>query len=157
MKRINPRRAKKHRAYSVNELADLLPAHKNTVHGWIKAGLPTVDGARPILIHGDDFQVWWAKRLKARKRPLKSGHLYCLKCREGKAPALGMVDYEATNAKTGNLKAMCETCGTMMHRRVRLADVAAKMPDLEVRRTVARPSIRERADPSPNTDNPAEA
>lgn len=153
MGRINPRRAKLHRSYDVGELADRLGVHKNSVRQWIKSGLPVVDGARPVLILGRDFQAWWAKRSKAAKRPCQPGQMYCLKCREPKAPALGMVDYVATNAATGNLKALCETCGTPMHRRTRLADIAARMPGLDVCRTLAPSSIAAPAQPSPNCDN----
>ncbi|HSQ96738.1 MAG TPA: helix-turn-helix domain-containing protein [Croceibacterium sp.] len=157
MKRINPRLAKLHRSYTTRELADLLDVHKNTVTGWLKAGLPRIDGTRPVLIHGDDFQVWWSSKRKSAKRPCQPGKLYCFKCREPKSPAMGMVEYAAANAITGNLKALCERCGTMMHRRTRLADIAAKMPGLEVRCTQASPSIAGRAQPSLNCDNLAGA
>ena len=151
-RRVNPRLAKLHRSYSVVELAATLGVHKHTVRGWIKAGLPTVDSTRPVLILGSDFQDWWRKQRKAAKRPLQPGQLYCFKCRQPRAPALGMVEYTATNAVTGNLKAMCETCGTMMHRRTRLASIAANMPDLDVQRTEAATRISERAHPSLNCD-----
>ena len=128
MKRINPRRAKLHRSYSVTELADVLDVHKHTVRGWIKKGLPVIDGAKPTLILGSEFQDMVGKQRKATKRPCQPGQMYCFKCREPKAPALGMVEYAATNAATGNLKAICETCGTMMHQRARLANIAARMP-----------------------------
>lgn len=153
-KRINPRLAKLHRSYSVNELAIVLGVHKQTVRGWIKAGLPADDSKRPALILGEEFQEWFGKRRKAAKRPLQPGQFYCFKCRQPKAPALGMVEYAATNASTGNLKAMCEACDTMMHRRVKLTDLASEMPNLDVQRTEAAPSISERTKPSLNTDNP---
>ncbi|MCO5792211.1 MAG: helix-turn-helix domain-containing protein [Blastomonas sp.] len=154
MKRINPRRAKVHRSYCARELADRLDVHKNTVRNWIVEGLPVVDGTRPALICGSVFQEWWGKRRKAAKRPCQPGQMYCFRCREPKAPALGMVDYLATNAATGNLKALCETCGTAMHRRTRLVDIAAKMPGLDVQRTQAPSSIAALTQPSPNCDNP---
>ena len=157
MRRVNPRRAKLHRSYTIRELADLLGVHKNTVRGWISKGLPLVEGLRPVLILGREFQEWWGRQRKAAKRPCQPGQMYCFKCREPKGPALGMVDYVATNAATGNLKAMCETCGTMMHRRTRLADIPAKMPGLAVQRTLAPSSIVAPAQPSPNCDNPKEA
>jgi hypothetical protein len=153
MKRINPRLAKLHRSYTAFELADLLGVHKNSVRLWIKQGLPAVDGARPTLICGSDFQAWWAKRRKDAKRPCQPGQMFCFKCREPNAPALGMIEYAATNATTGNLKAMCESCGTMMHRRTRLADLAARMPGLDVQRTLAPSSIAALPQPSPNCDN----
>ncbi len=152
MKRINPRLAKKHRSYAVNELAKLLDVHKHTVRGWIKKGLPVIDGAKPTLILGSEFQTWWGKQRKAAKRPCQRGQMYCFKCREPRRPALGMVEYAATNAATGNLKALCETCETLMHRRTRLDDIAAKMPGLDVQFTQAASSIVERAHPSPNCD-----
>lgn len=152
MKRINPRRAKLHRSYTTFELSDLLGVHRNTVHHWIDKGLSVVDGVRPTLICGSEFQAWWKGQAKAGKRPCKPGQLYCFKCREPKAPALGMVEYAVTSAATGNLKALCETCGTMMHRRTRLADLDQVMPGLDVRRTVAPSSIVERPHPSPNCD-----
>lgn len=155
-KRINPRLAKLRRSYSAEELASVLGVHKHTVRGWINAGLPKLDNTRPLLIVGSEFQSWWAKRRKAAKSPLKPGQLYCFKCRQPKRPTLGMVEYAATNAATGNLKAICETCGTMMHRRARLADLAIIMPDLAVQRREAVPSIIARAHPSLNTDKPME-
>ncbi|HVK80685.1 MAG TPA: helix-turn-helix domain-containing protein [Verrucomicrobiae bacterium] len=151
-RRINPRLAKLHRAYSVPELAALLGTHPHTVRGWIKAGLPTVDRSRPVLIHGGEFQDWWAGRCKAAKRPLQPGQLYCLKCREQRAPALGMVEYVAINDATGNLKAMCDMCGTMMHRRAPLAAIAAIMPGLDVQHRQASPRLTGRIRPSLNTD-----
>lgn len=154
MGRINPRRAKLHRSYSAHELAERLDVHKNTVRHWIKCGLPVVDGTRPALILGSDFQAWWGKRCKTAKRPCQPGQMFCFKCRVPKAPALGMVEYAATNAATGNLKALCEACGTMMHRRTRLADIAARMPGLDVRRTEAPLSLVALTSPSPNCDNP---
>lgn len=153
MRRINPRCAKLHRSYTAHELAERLGVHKNTVRQWIKGGLPVVDGTRPILILGSDFQAWWGKQRKAAMRPCQPGQMYCFKCREPKAPALGMVDYVATNAATGNLKALCGTCGTAMNRRTRLAAITAKMPGLDVRRTQAPSSIAALTQPSPNCDN----
>lgn len=152
MKRINPRRAKMHRAYSVTELAERLEVHKHTVRGWLKKGLPVVDGAKPALIHGGDFQAWWAKQRKAAKRPCQPGQMYCFKYREPKAPAEGMVEYTATNAATGNLKALCETCSTVMCQRLQLANIAARMPGMDVQITQAPSSIVAQAHPSPNCD-----
>ena len=152
MKRINPRRAKLHRSYSVTELAVVLDVHKHTVRGWFKRGLPVIDGVKPTLIHGGEFQEWWGKQRKAAKRPCQPGQMYCFKCREPKRPALGMVEYSATNAATGNLKAMCETCDTFMHQRARLANLAVRMPNMDVQITQASSRIVARAHPSSNCD-----
>lgn len=156
-KKINPRLAKIHRSYSVAELASIFDVHPYTVRGWIKAELPTVDDTRPVLILGSEFQDWWGKRTKAKKRPLKPGQFFCLKCQAAKGAAGGMVEYAATNGATANLKAMCETCSTMMHRRTRIDAIAAVMPGLDVARREASSSIIELAHPSLDTDKPMEA
>lgn len=135
MSRVNPRLAKRHWSYTTRELADLLSAHKNSVRQWIREGLPVVDGARPILILGGEFQAWWGKRTKARKRPCQPGQLYCFKCRAPKAPALGMIEYAAT-------------------KRIRLDRISARMPGMDVRRTLAPSSIAALSHSSPNCDNP---
>lgn len=152
MKRVIPRRAKIHRSYTAFELGELLGVHRNTVGNWIERGLPVIDDTRPMLICGAAFQAWWASLRKAAKRPCQPGQIYCFKCREPKAPAMGMVEFVAINAATGNLRAMCETCGTMMHRRTRLGDIARQMPGFDVQHTVAPASIVERPSPSPNCD-----
>ena len=41
VKRLNPRRVKVHRNYTVEEVAKLFQVHKNTVRDWLKVGLPT--------------------------------------------------------------------------------------------------------------------
>ena len=152
MKRIDPRRAKKHRCFSVTELAALVGVHKHTVRNWLTKGLPVIDGSKPTLIHGGEFQDWWGKQRKAAQRPCQPGQMYCFRCKAPKAPALGMVEYVATNAATGNLKALCETCETMMHRQTRLADISEKMPGMDVQITQASSSIGAPAHHSSNCD-----
>ena len=48
----NPRLAKIHRNYTVEEVASLFGVHRNTVREWVKRGLPTSDDQRPMLILG---------------------------------------------------------------------------------------------------------
>lgn len=156
-KRINPRLAKIHHSFDVKELSDLLGVHKRTVQNWISAGLPTVEGTRPMLILGSEFQNWWAKRRKAAKRPLQPGQFYCFKCRAGRAPANGVTEYIPINAVTGNLKAVCEACGTMMYRRVRLADIETETHDLVAPHKEPPSSIVEQTQLSLNYDNPHES
>lgn len=152
MKRISPRLAKKHRSFTVTELADLLGVHKHTVRGWLKMGLPALDGAKPTLIHGGEFQDWWGKQRKAAKRPCQPGQMYCFKCKVPKAPALGMIEYAATNATAGLLMAFCESCETVMYQRIRLANIEARMPGMDVQITRASSSIGASAHPSSNCD-----
>ena len=152
-RRINPRLIRIHRPYSVEEAARALGAHKNSVRGWIKDGLPVVDRSRPVLILGHELRAWLERKRKAAKRPCTPGTLFCFKCRQPRAPAMGMVEATRQNATTGNLSAICDTCGTMMHRRTRLAAIAAIMPNLDVQIREAGAHICERTAPSLNCDN----
>ena len=156
-RRVNPRLIKLHRSYSPDEAARVLGVHKHTVRNWIKAGLPTLDKSRPVLILGSELRAWLEKRQKAAKRPCKPGTMYCFKCREPKAPALGMVEYRPMNDKSGMLIALCVDCETVMHRRARKDATPASMPNLTVQIREAQPSIIERVCPSLNCDKPKDS
>lgn len=151
--RINPRRIKLHRPYSVEEVARTLSVHKNSVRGWIKDGLATVDRSRPMLILGHELRAYLESKRKTAKRPCPPGTLYCFKCRRPRAPAMGMVEATCQNASTGNLTALCGDCGTIMHRRARLDAISTIMPNLGVQIREAEPRIYERPVPSLNCDN----
>lgn len=114
----NPRLAKIHRSYKVDEVADLYQVDKNTVRNWIKKGLPTCDKKRPIMIHGSDLNAFHTANKVKNKRACQLHEIYCLRCRSPQTPAENMVEYQPINAKTGNLIAICPVCTTMMYRRV---------------------------------------
>lgn len=119
----NPRLAKIHRSYRIEEVADLYGTHKNTVHNWIKQGLPTCDTKRPVLIRGSDLNEFHAKQRTKNKHPCKLNEIYCMKCKLPKIPAAGMVEFKPLNDKTGNLIAMCSSCETIMYRRISMAKI----------------------------------
>lgn len=97
-RRINPRLIKLHRSYSAEEAARALGAHKNSVRGWIKKGLPVVDHSLPVLILGHELHTYLEGKRKAAKRPCPPGTLYCFKCRQPRPPAMGMVEATCQNA-----------------------------------------------------------
>lgn len=132
-RRVDPRLIKLHRPYAVDEAARALDVHPNTVRHWIKQGLPSYSTKRPTLVLGRDLRAFLTARRKRATRPCSPGTIYCFKCREPRRPALGMVDFDAHSATGGNLKALCEVCGTVMHQRVARAAIALKMPGIEVR------------------------
>jgi len=152
VRRSNPRRVKLHRIYSATELADCCGVHKNTVRHWQVKGLAPIDASRPALFDGATVRAFLAKRNASRRRPCRPGTLYCFKCRQPRTPAMGMVEAVRQNTTTGNLSTICDTCGTMMHRRTRLAAIEAIMPNLEVQIREASASIYERTAPSLNCD-----
>lgn len=147
---VDPRRAKLHRSYTVEETSRLFAVHRNTVRAWLKAGLPTIDDGKPALVRGADLRRFLEARRKAARRPCAPGTLYCFGCRASRAPALGMADFIARDGGAGNLRALCETCGTTMHRRARRDDLGVILPGIAVRIMGAQGRIAEWPLPSLN-------
>jgi len=133
-RRANPNKVKLHYSYSVGELAALLSVHKNTVRNWQRHGLPALE-ARPALIHGAAARAFLVERNRARKQPCPPGAIYCFRCREPRPPALGMIELVNVKRGVGNLRALCGTCGGLMHRRARQDALATIMPRLTVQLT----------------------
>src|SRR5207248_1985511 len=117
----DPRLAKTHRNYTVEEVARLMGVHRNTVREWLKVGLAAIDGRRPTLILGAELGRFLASRRAARKRLTPPGMIYCLRCREPRPPAGGIADYQQRTAITGDLVGICPVCDAMLYRRVSLA------------------------------------
>ncbi len=120
-RRPNYRLVKIHRNYTVEDVARLFGIHKNTVRAWVKAGLPTCDGKRPILILGRELAAYLKARRTKNKRPCQPGEFYCLSCRAPKQPAGDMADYLPITERMGNLEGICPDCGAMIYRRASLA------------------------------------
>ncbi len=156
-RRVNPNRVKLHRSYTIDELAALLGVHKNTVRNWQHEGLVPIDRGRPALFHGHAVRVYLGSRNAGRKRPCRPGTLYCFRCREPREPALGMVDYFELKPGSGNLRALCATCETIMHRRVRKASLAAVMPGISIQIREAPIRLTRRLAPSLNCASGAKA
>lgn len=148
----NPRLAKIHRSYTVEEVAQLYGVHRNTVRQWIKQGLPICDDRRPVLILGSELAAFLTLKRTRNKRPCKPGEIYCVRCRAPQTPALGMADYEPLTATGGNLIGLCSKCDGMMYRRVNRARLSAVAGILEVRFTRGQERIDESNNPSVNSD-----
>jgi hypothetical protein len=151
-RRPNHRRVKRLRSYTVEETARLLGIHKNTVHAWIDAGLPTSDRKRPILILGYQLVLFLQTRCKSRKQPCRPGELYCFRCRAPRIPAGNMADYVAVTEKVGNLTAICPKCESIMNQRVSLPKLEAIQAKLEVAFPLAPRRLSESNQPSVNSD-----
>ena len=153
-RRVNPNTVKLNRTYRVGALATRLAVHKPTVRQWQQEGLLPIDGDRPVLFHGSTIRAFLSKRNASRKRPCPPGMLYCFRCRVPRLPALGMVDYLPMAAGSGNLKAICTTCDTIMHRRARYSTLDAILPGCDVH--VTEGLIRLSGSPSPSLDSDSE-
>ena len=148
----NPRLAKIHRNYTVDEIAHLFGIHRNTVREWVKRGLPTSDGRRPMLILGRDLVAFLTARRAKNKRTCQPGEIYCVRCRVPRAPAGGMVDYMPVTVTLGNLVAICSDCETMMYRRVSLAKLQHVRGKWDITMPQALEHIGESAQPTVNSD-----
>ena len=129
-------RVKIHRSYAVDEVARLLGVAKGTVRRWIKGGLSAVTDQKPALVLGEDLVQFLASR-KAPRKKCGPAECYCVKCREPRKPAGEMAEFIPLTPKTGNLRAICPTCGRLMHKRIRCELLDSLCPLLDV--TIAQP------------------
>jgi len=152
-RRPNPRLAKIHRSYSVDEMARLFNVHKNTIRNWFKQGLEAIDGQRPTVACGKEVRRFLADRRARAKQACGPGRMFCLPCRAPKVPALKMVECVATSDANGTLRGICPDCDRMIYRRVNLGKLDAVCADMDVTVTQAGPRIEETAKPSVNCDS----
>lgn len=131
-RRPNPRLAKIHRNYTVEEVASRFRVHRNTVREWVKRGLPTNDDKRPMLILGRDLATFLQVRRARNKRPCQPGEIYCVRCRAPKAPAGDMADYQPVTETLGNLIAICSDCEAIIYRRASLAKLEQIRGQLDI-------------------------
>jgi hypothetical protein len=148
----NHRLVKIHRNYKVEEIASLFGIHKNTVHRWVKTGLPTSDHKRPTLILGRDLIEFLQARRAKNKWPCRPGEIYCVRCRRPKVPAGEMVDYLPVTDKLGNLKAICPDCDSIMNRRVNLAKLGQVQGKMDITFPQALRRVSESNQPTVNSD-----
>lgn len=142
----NPKRAKIHRMYSVIEAADDLGVHRNTVDRWIRdGGLAAVTDHRPYLIHGRDLRQFLEDKRGHRKATCQPSELYCLGCRAPRPAFDSMADYYPIGETHGRLKALCGTCGSLMNRAVKKADLNTIRAVLDVTERSAERSISTRS------------
>jgi hypothetical protein len=123
-KRPNPKLAKIHRTYSVEEVAGLYLVHKNTVRGWIKKGLLVCDDQRPALILGRHLRDFLQVQKQGNKHKCKSYEMYCLRCKSPQRPAENMVDYEPLTSLTGRLIGICGRCEGLIKKYVSKGNLA---------------------------------
>ena len=123
-RRITARSISKHRSYSVDEAARALGVAKGTVRRWLKDGLPALTDQRPALITGAALIAFLDARAKPPTR-CALNECFCFSCRAPRRPAFGEVEFHVLAPSNGNLRALCEVCTTVMHKRVSTAKLDA--------------------------------
>jgi len=119
IRKPNWRAIKTHRNYTVEEAAGKLGVAKGTVRRWIRGGLPAIANRKPALILGAEL-VDFHRRQATPRHKCQPHECYCVKCRAPRSPAGGMAEYLPISPTSGNLRAICPECSTLMHRRVTL-------------------------------------
>ena len=115
-RRYNYRLVKIHRSYTVDQAANLLGVHKNTVRAWVKQGLPVCDDRQPMLILGTALRSFLEAKQQRRKRRCKPNEMYCVRCRVPQQPAGKMVDFQPGEGINGRLIGLCPCCDGVMYR-----------------------------------------
>lgn len=154
-RRHSHRLAKIHRSYTVDEVARLYRVHRNTVRGWIRAGLPMIDCRRPVMVRGLDLVAFHTKRRAKNKRPCAPGQIYCVRCRTPRIPAGFRAEYRPLTARAGNLVGICPQCGTTIYKRASLANLESVRGELTVTVLSPAPTVEPGAGAavsSPGTD-----
>jgi hypothetical protein len=152
-RRPNPRLAKIHRSYSVEEVSRLFAVHKNTVRNWLGQGLTPIDEQRPTVIRGLELRRFLTDRRASAKQTCGPGRIYCLPCRAPKVPAGNMAECIAMGETIGTLRGICPECDRMIYRRLNPQKLHAVCGNLDISVTQARPRIEETTRPNVNCDS----
>ena len=121
-----------HRNYTVEEVARALGNHRQTVRRWIKLGtLPALKDQKPMLILGTDLVAFIEARNKPKPR-MELHHCRCFKCQAPRGPAFSSIEYHPNNDRSGNLHALCDVCGTVMHKHFSAGELDALRLIVEV-------------------------
>jgi hypothetical protein len=151
-RRPNPKLAKIHRSYTVEEISRLFAVHKNTVRNWLRQGLKPIDNQRPTLLRGEEISRFLIARRARAKQACGPGRIFCLPCRAPKVPAGKMAEC-VQNGNGGSLQGICPDCGRMIYRRINPHKLAAVIGDLDVTMAQARARLEETAKPNVSCDS----
>ena len=124
-RKISAARVKKHRTYTVEELAETTGATEATVRNWVKRGLPALTAQRPMLILGRDVRAFLKGEANRRRRPTEFGEFFCFRCKAPRKPALCIADYVPIGPTHGRLVALCYACERECSRMVSIRDLPA--------------------------------
>ena len=116
-RRLDWRRVKIHRSYTVDEVARLLGIHIRTVRRWVSVGgLIALDDQKPMLILGHALKAFGETQRKPKQKS-RLHECYCFSCKTPRAAAFGEGEIVLVTAQSLNVRMLCDTCTTIMHRR----------------------------------------
>lgn len=147
--RLDRRKIKRHHSYTVDEAARAIGAARGTVRRWLDSGLPAIRDRKPFLILGKDLAAYMAGRARP-KCSCPPGTCYCVKCRKTRRPAGDMAEFVPMNAHSGNFRALCPDCGSLMHRRTSASQLEAIRAFLDVAIVERQPRLNDSGQASTN-------
>lgn len=148
-RRPSARSIKLHRNYTVDEAARATGSCKGTVRRWLKDGLPAITEQKPTLILGGDLIDYLTAR-RGTKQKCRLHECFCFSCRRPRAPAFGEVEFFRPSPSSGNLRALCEHCTTIMHKRVSVSKIGALQALVSVTIRQGIEDLDDSANPCPN-------
>ena len=110
------RRIKRDMTYSPQEIKEVLGVHKNTVHHWLKDGLPKLDDHKPYLIHGRNLYEFLKQRKQKKHKKCQPNEMYCFKCQKPQQIWENVVDLVRYNDKQLMIKGLCAVCLSNINR-----------------------------------------
>jgi excisionase family DNA binding protein len=148
-RRPNWRAIKLHYSYTPEEAARTLGVSKGTVRRWLKEGLPHITDQRPFLILGGDLRDFLENRKKL-KQQCELYECFCFHCRQPSAAAGRMMDYIPQTARSGRIIAICDGCGTIMHKAFSPINLPSLMREVDVSFPKGQPRIVDMTNPLVN-------
>jgi excisionase family DNA binding protein len=127
--------------YTPAEAASVLGLCKATIRRWIATGMPADKSRRPTLILGADLKAFLLQRQQRRKHACQLHQLFCMACRMPRAPAGALVEIASESDATLNLRARCEVCDAVMHKRIARRDLSTLQARIVLRTTQRAPSL----------------
>ena len=125
-RKFNWKRVKQQLSYKLEDIAELLDVHIQTVRNWRrKEGLQTIDDQTPYMVHGSElirFIKDYNQKLKMFECELHE--LPCFKCRAPKVPLDNKASLYKKNAKLGFVYGVCPTCSTIMNKSFSLKNIS---------------------------------
>lgn len=122
----NLKRIRAVHSYTAPELAKTLKVNVLTIRRWCQEGLSPIDRKRPFLFFGEHVIAFLEARRPPR-RHLAPGQLLCVRCNAFRSPVGNIIELVERGPTTVDFKGDCEVCGKPMFRRVRKAEIKAKL------------------------------
>lgn len=108
--------------YDVDEICALFGVHHRTVLGWVKKGLPTIDGSKPFLVFGNDLIKFLGKQNAAGKHKTELNEIFCMSCQDIKQPLKRQVQIAQSGHLT-NMKGRCPDCKKIMCKGIKIENL----------------------------------